>query len=782
MINYIRMINYNSKFKLILMIALLYYASPAYTQAKQTIQKDTVRQGKAIMDSVKIKAEKPPILLKEVTVTATRSLIKADLDKLTYNVASDPDSKSMSILEILRKVPLVTVEEDDAIKVNGSGSFKVYMNGKPSTMMTNRPSDIFRGMPASSVKKIEVITDPGAKYDAEGTAGILNIVTETSTKLEGYNLGLSAGIANIVQMGNLSGIIKAGKLTFSLNYGMNYIKPPKGYQETERIMYADENNYRLLSHSDYDMKAWAQYAGLEGSYEFDKNNLLSVSAGAEYYVRKSWTDMTTTMYDKSDKATYSYFNERASKDKSNGYYAGADYQHTFSPNAGNITFSCRYTSVPSPIKSSSIYSEIRNYPQSQGLLDLQNATDMRSDEYTGQLDYTVTLKKLHTLSIGGKYIHRINESDNYESYRIAGTEDAFIENLNQTFSYRQKNNIAAVYTEYQVNLPKFSGRAGVRYEHSSQSVDYLSEQNVAHEDFRANFNNLVPSISVGYRPGEAKMLKFTYNMRISRPNIWNLNPYADHSDPTMIKKGNPDLETATSHGIILSFNSFGRKFSADTSVGFDISNDGISSYSYMDTNSSAVWLSTTGTGNFPIRTYGNILSRKNFYVNLYLNYKLTKTTTLNVNARGAYTDFKSNQLLQYNYGYTGNVSVFLQQRLPWKLNFSAVYAGISRGLNLQGYSNGSSSCRFTLMRSFLKEDRLNVSIYGSNVFTKELRVKNVTQTPDFNDRFTNVRRDYRMYGVAISLRLGKLHSQVKRTKKSILNDDVIQDGSPKASK
>lgn len=95
------------------------------------------------MDSVKIKAEKPPILLKEVTVTATRSLIKADLDKLTYNVASDPDSKSMSILEILRKVPLVTVEGDGAIKVNGSASFKVYMNGKPSTMITNRPSDIF---------------------------------------------------------------------------------------------------------------------------------------------------------------------------------------------------------------------------------------------------------------------------------------------------------------------------------------------------------------------------------------------------------------------------------------------------------------------------------------------------------------------------------------------------------------------------------------------------------------------------------------------------------------
>lgn len=221
--------NYNERSKLLFLTVLLYCGSPMYMQAQQTLQKNTTGQGKTITDSIKAKSEKPSVLLEEVRVTAARPLIKAGLDKLTYNVASDPDSKSMSILEMLRKVPLVTVEGNDAIKVNGNGDFKVYVNGKPNSMMTNRPSDIFRGMPASSVKKIEVITDPGAKYDAEGTAGVLNIITETGTKLEGYNLGLNAGVTNIAQMSNLSGIIKAGKLTFSLNYGMNYVKPPKGY-------------------------------------------------------------------------------------------------------------------------------------------------------------------------------------------------------------------------------------------------------------------------------------------------------------------------------------------------------------------------------------------------------------------------------------------------------------------------------------------------------------------------------------------------------------------------
>ena len=123
--------------------------------------------------------------LQEVTVTGVRPLIKADLDKFTYNVSYDSDSKSQNMLEILRKVPMVNVEGTDQIKVNGSTDFKVYVNGKPNTMMSNKPAEILKNMPASSVKKIEVITNPGAKYDAEGVAGILNIITENSVRLEG---------------------------------------------------------------------------------------------------------------------------------------------------------------------------------------------------------------------------------------------------------------------------------------------------------------------------------------------------------------------------------------------------------------------------------------------------------------------------------------------------------------------------------------------------------------------------------------------------------------------
>ena len=118
--------------------------------------------------------------LQGVEVVKQKSLVKADIDKISYDIESDPDSKTNSVMEMLRKVPMVTVDGEDNIQVNGSSSFKVYVNSKPNNLMTNNPKEVLKSMPANSIKKIEVITNPGPKYDAEGVGGILNIITHGS--------------------------------------------------------------------------------------------------------------------------------------------------------------------------------------------------------------------------------------------------------------------------------------------------------------------------------------------------------------------------------------------------------------------------------------------------------------------------------------------------------------------------------------------------------------------------------------------------------------------------
>ena len=168
-----------------------------------------------------------------------KPLVKADIDKIEYDIESDPDSKSNSIIEMLRKVPLVTVDGEDNVTVNGSSSFKVYVNGRPNNMMTKNPKEVLKSMPANSIKKIEVITDPGPKYDAEGVGGILNIVT-IGGGIEGYTLTLNGNVSNRGAGGGLFGTIKSGKLTVSARYNYNYDGNRTGYSESSRMV-TEEN-------------------------------------------------------------------------------------------------------------------------------------------------------------------------------------------------------------------------------------------------------------------------------------------------------------------------------------------------------------------------------------------------------------------------------------------------------------------------------------------------------------------------------------------------------------
>lgn len=163
---------------------------------KSPVQKEfSISTNRKNVDLGKILIAEATEMLKGVEVVAQKPLVKAEIDKVTYSIEDDPDSKTNTTLEMLRKVPLVTVDGEDKIQVNGSSKFKVHVNGKPNNMMSNNPTEVLRSMPANSIKSIEVITEPGAKYDAEGVAGILNIIT-IGAGMEGYTVTLNGGASN----------------------------------------------------------------------------------------------------------------------------------------------------------------------------------------------------------------------------------------------------------------------------------------------------------------------------------------------------------------------------------------------------------------------------------------------------------------------------------------------------------------------------------------------------------------------------------------------------------
>ena len=216
-------------------------------------------------------------------VTAARPLIKMEADKIGYDVESDPDSKANTVLEMLRKVPMVTVDGQDNITVNGSSSFKVYVDGKPNQMLSSNPSKIFKVMPASAVKSIEVITNPGAKYDAEGTGGVLNLITARtqtggSAVPDGINGSISAGLDS--RGGYIGGLYlnaKKGKFTIGGNLYAG-MQNQKG--ATQTATQHPEGGPDITSGGEVNRQTSPYLFGdINASYELDTLNLFSASVG-----------------------------------------------------------------------------------------------------------------------------------------------------------------------------------------------------------------------------------------------------------------------------------------------------------------------------------------------------------------------------------------------------------------------------------------------------------------------------------------------------------------------
>src|SRR6185437_14456038 len=157
--------------------------------------------------------------LNEVSVTAVKPLIRQEIDRISYDVQADPETQTQNVLDMLRKVPLLTVDASDNIQLKGEGNYKILINGKPSSLVARNPSDVFKSMPASSIQKIEVITTPPAKYDAEGLAGIINIITNKKID-QGYNASINTRYNSVYGPGGgVSLNLKEGKFGFSMYSG-----------------------------------------------------------------------------------------------------------------------------------------------------------------------------------------------------------------------------------------------------------------------------------------------------------------------------------------------------------------------------------------------------------------------------------------------------------------------------------------------------------------------------------------------------------------------------------
>lgn len=733
----------------------------------------TASQGEKLIDFGTMLVSDASNELGQIEVVAQKPLVKADVDKIEYNIQDDPDSQSNSLLEMLRKVPLVTVDGEDNIKVNGSSSFKVYVNGRPNNMMSNNPTEVLKSMPANSIKHIEVITNPGPKYDAEGVGGILNIVT-VGSGMEGYTATFSGNVSNNGGGGSLFSTVQKGKLTVSARYNYDYSKQPKSHSGGTRTTLPE----RLTEHSSdvlYENSNKGNHrfhaGSLEASYEIDTLRLVSMSFGLWGGGYRGNRDGHQLGSHPSLGELYEYATVGRTKNSWFSIDGGIDYQRLFHTQNRMLTFSYKINTNPSTSDDYTDYVNKTAVPEWEDfihrLTNLHTDGKQHTTEHTFQVDYTTPIGKLHTIEGGVKYILRDNAADNdrYEQTSDSPEADyAFDEEYSS--HYKHQNDILAAYLGYGLKWKKLSGRLGLRYEFTHQEVKYLLGKG---EDFQKDFNDLVPSASIGYQLTDLSNLRLGYNMRIYRPGIWYLNPYLDDSNPSNLSQGNPNLNSEKSHNLNLSYSNFTQKFNLNVGIHYSFTNNSIEHVNTLLQDTEIPGLQNPTGKEVLYSTYYNMGKNRTVGLNGYVNWNATSNTRLYLNINGSYVYIKGAENLK-NDGWTMFAFGGIQQTLPKDWRISLNLMGQTPWIMLQGKGSRFFDYNLSVNKSFLKK-RLTLSAYASNFLKKYKRnsshLEDVNFVQDSYNRYTRQR-----FGFSISYRIGELKASVKKATRSISNDDV----------
>ncbi len=694
--------------------------------------------------------------LQGVEVVAQKPVVKMTTDKMTYNVQQDPDSKTMSLLDMLRKVPMVTVDGQDKVTVKGSSNFKVYVDGKPNQMFQSNLSQVAKSVPASMVQNVEVITSPGAKYDAEGTMGVLDIkmvhnTGKGSTDCDNcYNGNVELTVANRGFGANAYIGGQQGKLTYSVNGFTNY----QHLKDFELTTMREQNTTAGLSKQTNSMNHTLNQPYSMGNltlgYAIDSLRSIDVNVGVSGG-NENFSNTPTNMFEGGIYGNgFSYQYGLSQHNRYMGVNASVDYQRWLNADhTSSFTLSYLYDYNPARNRTRTTYGDVANVT-GLTLSDLYSDAQTWGTSHTGQADFTFDLGKGQTLETGAKFIHRNNKSDS-KLYDIVNGEDVL--NADNSINYRNLQSIVAGYAQYKLTKEKYNARVGLRYEHTFESVKY---KNLSDRNFHKDYGNLVPSGSVGVNLTQTSNLGLTYTMRISRPDISQLNPYTDRTDPVALSYGNPSLAVMKSHDVSLAYNFFSPKLMFNVSLSEDYCGNEVENYAFVDADHKYN------------STYANNGKSSVTSLNTFVRTVLSKTTTVMLNGSVGYGDWKAKELGYHNYGWTGNAYLGLEQQLPWKIKSTAGIFAKSRDYNLMGYTSAMQFFSISLTRTFLK-DHLELSARYVNPFGNRLVINQYSAGNDFSSR-THISFPLQMGMISVKWNFGNTKKQFGQHESKINND------------
>lgn len=674
--------------------------------------------------------------LSEVNISTQKQVVKREIDRLVYNVSEDKDSQSLSLLELLRKVPMVSIDGDRNIRVKGSSNFRVFINDKPSALFSRNIADALRSIPASTILRIEIITSPPPKYDAEGVGGIINIITQRkSNDLYNIRFGLKYTSPD-GPSGNSSFAYAKDKFVFSVNGGVSQIKSPETTSGLTRVSTINQTHFyqQSLDRS----KNNFVYGQFSSSYQIDTLKLLTLSGSLNGNNGNNQTKQFSRLLSAENKNIDSYNLQYNDINSAISYGINANYELKFARKPENIlTFSYSY------LKGDDELTDDSRQEDSLSITKYNQFNKSGRSEHSLQTDFVYPVNRVK-IETGVKAIFRKNYSHFWSQ-----KESNYIEN---DFNYDQ--NVVSFYNSYLFTTKSTDIKAGFRVEMTDVHMDMLSDN----PNFKPYYN-FIPAISIQQKIAGAQSITLGYTKRLERPGIWELNPFVNNIDPRNTSFGNPFLKASISNNFEVFYNSPG-KVSLDLGADYVFSKGNIEIANTYD-----------ALNNVYATTYQNGSKKKKWGGNVSLSYSPSKTTSVNVNSSVTYENI-SGELNNNNYtnsGTTYNIYGSVSKRFlsGFRVNLSSSY---NNGIVLlQGRTSSILIYSASVNKAFLS-NKLNVFGSLTNPFTKYRYLENNQFTFDSYQVSRN-QRIARQFSVGINYKIGKPKS-VKETDKTISNDDV----------
>lgn len=662
-----------------------------------------------------LKVESDTEILEGVVIEAKRAAVELKLDKRIYNVADDPIVKGGSASDVLDNIPSVEVDSDGNVSLRGNQSVKVLIDGKPSGLASN-VADALKMLPSESLERVEVITNPSARYEAEGGAGIINIILKKGSN-SGINGSVTANIGDPLSYG-LTSSVNYREKDFNLYANVGYSKNKTFGNSTTESEYFNEDGSTSKFVNEYS-RSRREREGLNGNFGFEWNLTDKLTWNQGFTYRKSTGDNPRTLnydnYDENRSLLYRNTRQTEEDDLKETVEYTTDFTYKFN-DKGHQLFVSGSVNKNTDIEDS----DITTTNQIDAILaqDITRATENEL-RHIARVDYVLPFNENSQFEAG--YLGNFNELNT--KFNISSLNDSGVLEPNDLFrnnlDYKEK--VHALYTQYGNKWNKLSYMLGLRWEATEIDVNQL----VTNDFNNKKYNNFFPSAFLSYEFADGENVSASYSRRVRRPRGRMLNPVSNYSSSINFFMGNPDLDPSFTDAFDFGYMKRWNRVTLNTSLYYNKTTDAVEFVRRIDgVNEEGIPITISG----PV----NLATEYRYGLEINLNYNPFRWWRLNANAnlyqqstRGdySYVDFEGNNVTQNfdNDAFTWNGRINSRVTLPAKIDWQTNFMYRGSQTTAQGKILGNASVNMALSKDFLK-DKATLALNVQDLFNSRKRM------------------------------------------------------------